>query len=115
MSEPDQQRARTRPTSTWKRFAPALGFTAFMAAVVTFYVFVISAGHFTHWTTWSAYYDPQAEGFRAGHLYTTLPVPPALKALKDPLDPANMHAWRWDYSYYDRHIYPYSGRFPPPI
>jgi len=115
MSEPDQQRARTRPTSTWKRFAPALGFTAFMAAVVAFYVFVISAGHFTHWTTWSAYYDPQAEGFRAGHLYTTVPVPPALKALKDPLDPANMHAWRWDYSYYDGHIYLYWGLLPPAI
>jgi len=92
-----------------------VGFGVFVAAVVTFYVFIVSAGHFTTWRTYTGYYDKQAEGFRSGHLYTTVPVPPALKTLKDPLDPVNMHHWRWDYSYYKEHIYMYWGLLPPAI
>jgi hypothetical protein len=97
------------------RLVTGLGFLAFIAGVVTFYVFVASAGHFTAWNTWTAYYDPQAEGFRAGHLYTTVPVSPGLKALKDPMNPANMRFWRWDYSYYQGHIYLYWGLLPPAL
>ena len=111
MSEPNQQHPRPRPR--W--FVPLLGFLVFVAAVAKYYVFVISAGTMTSWPTWTAYYDTQAEGFRAGHLYTTVEPSPALKALKDPLDPKNMHFWRWVYSYYRGHIYIYWGLLPPAI
>ena len=109
--------ATNQPARRWRgRFLVAVaGFVLFLSAVVAFYVFVCSAGHWTSWATWTAYYDPQAEGFRAGHLYTTVPVSPALKALKDPLDPANMRFWRWDYSYYGGHIYIYWGLLPPAL
>jgi hypothetical protein len=107
---------RRRWRGRWRRrLLLGAGFAVFFAAVVTFYVFISSAGTFTSWATWTAYYDPQAEGFRAGHLYTTVPVSPALKALKDPLNLANMRFWRWDYSYYDGHIYLYWGLLPPAI
>ena len=106
---------RRWPWRLRRRLLLGAGFAIFLAAVVTFYVFIASAGTFRTWATWTAYYDPQAEGFRAGHLYTTVPVSPALKALKDPLNPANMRFWRWDYSYYDGHIYLYWGLLPPAI
>ena len=111
MFEPSQQHPRPRPR--W--LVPLLGFLVFGAAVTTYYVFVISAGHMSDWPTWTAYYDTQAEGFRAGHLYTTVVASPALNALADPLDPKNMHFWRWDYSYYQGHIYIYWGLLPAAI
>jgi len=109
MSDPSHLRPRPR----W--LVTALLFTLFVAAVAVFYVFVASAGHMTAWPTWTAYYDNQAEGFRAGHLYTTVEASPALKALADPLDLKNMRFWRWDYSYYQGHIYLYWGLLPPAI
>ena len=47
----------------------------------------ISAGHFTRWHVWSAFYDAQAEGILHGHLY--LPEAPsrALMALTQPVRP----------------------------
>jgi hypothetical protein len=81
-------------------------------AVAAYYVFVISAGHFTRWHVWSSFYDAQAEGILHGHLY--LPEAPsrALMALANPYDIANMPAWRWDHSYYQGHLYLYWGLVP---
>ena len=81
-------------------------------AVAAYYVFVISAGHFTRWHVWSAFYDAQAEGILHGHLY--LPEAPsrALMALANPYDLANMPFWRWDHSYYQGHLYLYWGLVP---
>jgi hypothetical protein len=84
----------------------------FLLAAAAYYVFVISAGHFTAWPTWSTNYDAQAEGFRAGHLYTNVPPKPEMLKLAEPLNPANMRYWRWDYSYRNGHIYMYWGQVP---
>jgi hypothetical protein len=67
-----------------------------LALVVTFYVFIVSAGRWVDWPTWSSIVDSQAEGFRAGHLYAVLP-------------PGTNH---WDYSPYKDHWYTYWGLFP---
>jgi hypothetical protein len=90
-------------------WAPLVGL---WLAVAAYYVFVISAGHFTRWHVWSAFYDAQAEGILRGHLY--LPEAPsrALMALANPYDIANMPAWRWDHSYYEGHLYLYWGLVP---
>jgi hypothetical protein len=88
---------------------PLLGF---LAVMVVYYIFQESAGHWTDWATWTVFNDPQAEGFRLGHLY--LPEPPsrALLALRDPLNPVHMTLWRWDRSYYKGHFYLYWGLVP---
>jgi hypothetical protein len=95
-----------------RRTARAVTLAAFLAAVIAYYLFVVSAGHWTVWRTWSAYYDAQAEGFRSGHLYAAVPVSPALAALPDPLNPAHMRLWRWDYSFYGGHFHLYWGLAP---
>lgn len=104
----------TRGTPTTRRqrvrdLAPLVGLWLVVAA---YYVFVISAGHFTRWHVWSAFYDAQAEGILRGHLY--LPEAPsrALMALANPYDLANMPAWRWDHSYYQGHLFLYWGLVP---
>jgi hypothetical protein len=84
----------------------------FWAAVIVYYVFVVSAGHWGSWFTWTAFYNAQAEGFRAGHLYIPEAPSAALRALPDPLNPKNMHFWRWDHSYYQGHLYLYWGFVP---
>jgi hypothetical protein len=90
-------------------FGPLVGL---WLAATLYYVFVVSAGHFTSWHVWSAFYDEQAQGFLAGHLY--LPEAPsrALLALKNPLDLANMPHWRWDHSLFQGHLYIYWGLVP---
>src|SRR5262245_43206216 len=91
----------------------ALPIVLALAAAAAYYVFLASAGHMGGtWWRWSAFYDAQAEGFRAGHLYLPERPSPALKALANPLDPANMRFWRWDYSYRDGHLYIYWGLVP---
>jgi len=89
--------------------APLVGLWLVVAA---YYVFVISAGHFTRWHVWSAFYDAQAEGILHGHLYLPEAPSPALMALKNPYDLANMPFWRWDHSYYQGHLYLYWGLVP---
>jgi hypothetical protein len=67
-----------------------------LALVAAFYVFIVSAGHLAAWPVWTTFYDAQAEGFRAGHLYLTLP----------------RGAKHWDYSSYQGHWYLYWGLAP---
>jgi hypothetical protein len=92
--------------------ARRVAWVAYFGAIVVGYWFIISAGLWTRWPFTMAYLDTQAEGFRAGHLYTTVPTPPMLPKLEHPLDPANMRYWRWDYSYNQGHIYTYWGLAP---
>jgi hypothetical protein len=80
--------------------------------VIAYYVFLMSAGHMSRLHTWSGFVDSQAEGLRQGHLYLPEAPSPALKALKDPYDPANMRYWRWDHSYYAGRLYLYWGMVP---
>jgi hypothetical protein len=93
--------------SDWVRIA------VFLLVVALFYDFVISAGHMTTWPFYSSYYDDQAEGFRAGHLYTALEPNPNLVRAANPLDYAvNRRWWNWDYSFYRGHIHIYWGLAP---
>jgi hypothetical protein len=101
-----------RSLAARRRLIDGLALTLFWAAVVVYYVFVVSAGHWTSWFTWTAFYNAQAEGFRAGHLYIREAPSAALRALADPLNPKNMHFWRWDHSYYQGHLYLYWGFVP---
>jgi hypothetical protein len=101
-----------RPSSRRRRLADATLLAGFLSLVAVTYAFVVSAGHFTAWPQWTDYYDTQAEGFRAGHLYTTVPPTPGLERLDDPLNPANARFWRWDYSYFGGHLYLYWGLAP---
>jgi hypothetical protein len=98
------------------RFARAAGKAAplccFLLLVVAAYVFILSAGTWTHWRTWTVFYDAQAEGFRQGHLYLPEVPSAALRALPNPYDPAKMQLWRWDHVYYRGHFYVYWGLFP---
>jgi hypothetical protein len=92
-----------------RELAPLFCLWLFVAA---YYVFVISAGHFTRWHVWSAFYDAQAEGILHGHLYLPEAPSPKLMALANPYDLANMPFWRWDHSYYQGHLYLYWGLVP---
>lgn len=80
--------------------------------VAAYYVFVISAGTFTRWYVWSSFYDIQAQALLKGHLHLLEAPSPALMALKNPYDLANMQFWRWDHSYYQGHLYLYWGLVP---
>jgi hypothetical protein len=99
----------TRLSKMIRKEAPLISLWLIVAA---YYVFVISAGHFTRWHVWSAFYEAQAEGLLAGHLYLPEAPSPALMALKNPYDLANMPYWRWDHSYYQGHLYLYWGLVP---
>lgn len=92
-----------------RRSAPLAGFLLVVTAI---YVFIISAGTWTHWRTWTVFYDAQAEGFRQGHLYLREVPSAALRALRNPYDPANMPLWRWDHVYFAGHFYVYWGLVP---
>lgn len=100
------------PPERRERWRGRAAVALFWALLAVYYVFVLSAGRWTNWPVWTAMYDKQAEAFRAGQLYLLEPASPALRALKDPLNPANMRFWRWDHSYYNGHLYLYWGFVP---
>ena len=81
-------------------------------AVELVYVFVISAGHFTHWPNLTSYVNDLAEGFRHGHLHLATEPPPALLAAPNPFDAANVNYWLWDASLHGGHYYLYWGPVP---
>ena len=81
-------------------------------AIEVSYVFIISAGTFTTWSTWNTNYDLIAEGFRAGHLYIPIPPPPELLARPNPFDWSNSNLWFLDASLYKGHYYLYWGPLP---
>jgi hypothetical protein len=83
-----------------------------VAAIEVLYVFIITAGTFTHWPGWNANYNLQAEGFRAGHLYLLTPVSPELLAKANPYDWANVRLWFWDATLYKGRYYLYWGPLP---
>jgi hypothetical protein len=98
-----------RIAASMRRAAPL---AVLWGVVIVYYVFVVSAGHFTRWDGWSALYGAQAEGLLRGHLYLPEAPPRALMALENPYDIANMRYWRWDHSYYQGHLYLYWGLAP---
>src|SRR5580765_1907908 len=54
-------------------------FGALFVLVELVYLFIVTAGTFTHWPVYSHFYDVLGDGFRAGHLY--LPVDPPARLL----------------------------------
>ena len=76
------------------------------------YLFIITAGTFTTWSTWNTNYDLIAEGFRSGHLYIPVPPPPELLARPNPFDWSNSNLWFLDASLYKGHYYLYWGPLP---
>ena len=89
-----------------------LALAATALAVELIYVFVISAGQFTHWPLVTSYVNDLAEGFRQGHLHLATEPPAALLATPNPFDPANASYWLWDTSLYHGHYYLYWGPVP---
>jgi hypothetical protein len=101
-----------RPSEQPPHLRRWLALAATALAVELIYVFVISAGHFTHWPVTTKYVNDLAEGFRHGHLHLATEPPPALLAAPNPFDPANAGYWLWDASLYRGHYYLYWGPVP---
>lgn len=93
----------------WRAGAP---WALFALLVIGYYWFLISTGHFTSWQPATQFYDTQAEGFRAGHLHTTMKPDPRLLRLPNPLDYQHSPLWAWDYSLYRGRLYLYWGLTP---
>ncbi len=83
-----------------------------LIAIEVSYVFLITAGTFTTWSTWNTNYDLIAEGFRAGHLYIPVAPPPELLAKPNPFDWSNSSLWFLDATLYGGHYYLYWGPLP---
>lgn len=76
------------------------------------YTFIVSAGTFSSWPTYSNYYDLLAEGFRAGRLDLPISPSPRLLAARDPFDPSLAPLWVWDASLREGHYFLYWGPLP---
>lgn len=83
-----------------------------LLAIEATYVFIITAGTFTTWSTWNTNYDLIAEGFRAGHLYIPVAPPAELLAKPNPFDWSNSSLWFLDATLYGGHYYLYWGPLP---
>jgi hypothetical protein len=96
----------------FRRRGRGLALVLLVVGVEFVYFYVITAGTLKTWPTWTANYDLQAEGFRAGHLYLTVPPSPELLATPNPYDWGNVRLWFWDAILYDKKYYLYWGPFP---
>ena len=83
-----------------------------LVAIEVSYLFIITAGTFTTWSTWNTNYDLIGAGFRSGHLYIPVPPPPELLARANPFDWSNSNLWFLDASLYKGHYYLYWGPLP---
>ena len=98
----------TRVRRALRGAAPLVGL---WIAVAAYYVFVVSACHFT----------PGTSGRRSttGRRKASAPAtsicpnrPRRRYGSEESVRPANMRFWRWDHSYYKGHFYLYWGLFP---
>lgn len=84
-----------------------------VALVLTFHVWIVSAGRWTDWPSYGAHYDKLASGFLAGTLYLPESPRPELLALADPYDPGQNRAFRLhDALLYEGRYYFYWGPLP---
>jgi hypothetical protein len=95
--------------SPWRARA---AWALFLVLVIADYWFFFSAGQFSTLPDSTHFYDSQAEGFRAGHLYTIEQPHPQLLRLPNPYDYGNNRFWTWDYSLYGERLYLYWGLTP---
>jgi len=105
-------RATARERHRLRRFASSAPLILGLLLVEAYCVFVVSAGTFTTWPTYTSYHDLQAEGFRAGHLHLAVEPPPALLRQANPFDPKHIRLWLYDASLYHGHLYLYWGPVP---
>jgi hypothetical protein len=105
-------RTTAREGHRLRRLASWAPFLLGLLLVEVYFVFVVSAGTFTTWPTYTSYHDLQAEGFRAGHLHLAVEPPAALLRQADPFDPKHIRLWLYDASLYRGHLYLYWGPVP---
>jgi len=86
-----------------------------LVAVAVVYAFIVSAGTFSSWPTYSNYYDLLAEGFRAGRLDILISPSPQLLAAEDPFDPKLASLWVWDATLHGGRYFFYWGPLPAVI
>lgn len=77
------------------------------AFVILVYVWLVSAGTWSTWTSPTAYYVDLARGFQRGHLYMDIKVPPGLLTSPDPYTPLpnGQTQGPTDLSYYNGKLY----------
>jgi hypothetical protein len=91
----------------------AWGAWAAVAVVVLVQVWTVSGGRWSHWPTYSNYYQQLADAFRSGQTCLLELPDPALLALPDPYDPAANHRYALhDASLYRGRYYLYWGPVP---
>lgn len=90
----------------------ALATILLLVAVAFVYAFIVSAGTFSSWPTYSNYYDLLADSFRAGRVDLLISPSPRLLAARDPFDPSLAPLWVWDASLHDGRYYLYWGPLP---
>ena len=86
--------------------------TILLLAVGLAYAFIVSAGTFSTWPTYSNYYDLLGQGFRAGRLDIPISPSPRLMAAPDPFDFSLAPLWVWDASLHDGRYFLYWGPLP---
>jgi hypothetical protein len=111
-SRPDQATPVLRQTVKSARATSTAAWLA-AAGVVVVYVWIVSAGTWTHWPTYGAHFQLQADGFRAGELSLAVRPDPRLLALPDPFDYVANRPYRvHDASLYNGRYYLYWGPGP---
>ena len=89
------------------------GVAAAVVAVLLAYVWIVTAGTWTRWPTYTAYHQKQADAFRSGQLHLHDVPDPRLMALDDPYDPVANKPYRLhDASLYNGRYYLYWGPVP---
>lgn len=84
-----------------------------VGVVVLVYVWIVTAGHWTWWPTYTAYYAKLAEAFRHGQTALLEQPDPRLLALSDPYDAGANEPYRLhDVSLYRGRYYLYWGPVP---
>jgi hypothetical protein len=83
-----------------------------LAATITVYAFLTSAGRWSSWPVYWGYYDHLADAFRSGQLHLLIQPHPLLLAQADPYDPQHQWLWAWDFSLYKGKYYLYYGPVP---
>jgi hypothetical protein len=77
------------------------------AFVLLVYIWFVSSGTWSTWTSQTRYYADLARGFQKGHLYLAIQVPASLMNSPDPYEPtaAFVSQGPIDYSYYQGRYY----------
>ncbi|HXX47814.1 MAG TPA: hypothetical protein VEN47_06285, partial [Myxococcota bacterium] len=101
------------PQPTWLRRTPRWVWVSLLVVAIELsYAFMVGGGSLSDWPTWTRFYDLQAAGFRAGHLYLQRAPDPRVLAEEDPWDPRLRSLWLWDASLYQGRYYSYWGPLP---